>query len=137
MVSEGAINWKLQPWMRRLITRSISITPSIVIAGAVGGSGLSKALVGTQVALSVVLPFVAAPVVWFTARGRFMTVRTTRQVNVLDGDGGLGEMTVDVHDQGVNMRNHWLVTVFAVLIWLVITTMNIANLVLLGKGQGE
>jgi len=136
MVSEGAINWKLQPWMRRLLTRSISITPSIIIAGAVGGSGLIKALVGTQVALSVVLPFVAAPVVWFTAKGSFMTVKTTREVNIGDGDTGVGEMVEDAEEQGVNMRNHWVVTVFAVLIWLVITVMNIANLVLLGKGQG-
>ena len=31
MVSEGALNWKLSPWLRRLLTRSISITPSIII----------------------------------------------------------------------------------------------------------
>lgn len=40
MVSEGALNWKVAPWMRRLITRSISITPSIIIAGAVGRPGM-------------------------------------------------------------------------------------------------
>ncbi len=37
---------------------------------------------------------------------------------------------------GVKMRNHWLTAVFAVLIWLVMTIMNIANLVLLGLGKG-
>ncbi|KAJ6038046.1 hypothetical protein N7460_007817 [Penicillium canescens] len=36
MVSEGALNWKIKPWLLRLVTRSISITPSIIIAGAVG-----------------------------------------------------------------------------------------------------
>ncbi|KAF7546864.1 hypothetical protein G7Z17_g8125 [Cylindrodendrum hubeiense] len=34
MVSEGAMNWRMRPWLRRLFTRSISITPSIIIAGA-------------------------------------------------------------------------------------------------------
>merc|ERR1712000_784407 len=47
MVSEGALNWKLAPWLRRLLTRSISITPSIIIAAAVGRDGLSAALNGT------------------------------------------------------------------------------------------
>ncbi|KAJ4376849.1 NRAMP-like transporter smf-3, partial [Neurospora sp. IMI 360204] len=32
MVSEGALRWKMRPWLRRLVTRSISITPSIIIA---------------------------------------------------------------------------------------------------------
>src|ERR1700677_1030181 len=28
MVSEGMLNWTVKPWIRRLLTRSISITPS-------------------------------------------------------------------------------------------------------------
>ena len=36
MVSEGALNWSMPRWLRRLITRSISITPWIIIAGVVG-----------------------------------------------------------------------------------------------------
>ncbi len=73
MVSEGALNWKLKPWLRRLVTRSISITPSIVIAGAVGRPGLDAALNGSQVALSIVLPFVSAPLIYFTCRNKYMT----------------------------------------------------------------
>lgn len=65
MVSEGQLSWAVKPWVRRLITRSISITPSIVIAGAVGKDGLSAALEGSQVALSVILPFVSAPLIFF------------------------------------------------------------------------
>merc|ERR1712098_1011794 len=71
MVSEGALNWKLAPWLRRLLTRSISITPSIIIAAAVGRDGLSAALNGTQIALSVILPFVSAPLIYFTCRNKY------------------------------------------------------------------
>ncbi|KAI2794961.1 Manganese transporter pdt1 [Penicillium oxalicum] len=46
MVSEGMLNWSIPPWMRRLITRSISIIPSIIIAAAVGKEGLHKTLTG-------------------------------------------------------------------------------------------
>ncbi|KAJ4359583.1 NRAMP-like transporter smf-3 [Didymosphaeria variabile] len=51
IVSEGQLNWTVKPWLRRLITRAISITPSIIIAGAVGREGLGRALEGSQVAL--------------------------------------------------------------------------------------
>lgn len=74
MVSEGQLNWTMKPWMRRLITRSISITPSIIIAGAVGRDGLSTALEASQVALSIILPFVSAPLIWFTCRSSIMSV---------------------------------------------------------------
>lgn len=76
MVSEGQLNWTMKPWMRRLITRSISITPSIIIAGAVGRDGLSTALEASQVALSIILPFVSAPLLWFTCRSGIMSVCT-------------------------------------------------------------
>ena len=142
MVSEGALNWSLAPWLRRLITRSISITPSIIIAGAVGREGLSAALNGTQVALSVVLPFVSAPLIYFTCRNKYMTVRASRSEEN-DGDEEVMDSAADADaetgrrgEDGVKMRNHWVTTAFAVLIWFVIAAMNVANLVLLGKGQG-
>lgn len=130
MVSEGALNWTIAPWMRRLITRSISITPSIIIAGAVGREGLSAALNGSQVALSVVLPFVSAPLIYFTCRNKYMTVRTGDSVTETGEDvRGNGE------GAGKGMKNHWIVAALAVLIWLIITVMNVANLVLLGLGK--
>lgn len=114
MVSEGQLNWRVAPWLRRLITRSISITPSIIIAGAVGREGLSAALEGSQVALSVILPFVSAPLIYFTCRGKIMTVH--------DGD------------RAVKMRNGWFTIVCAVLVWCLVVVMNVALLVLVGLG---
>lgn len=117
MVSEGALNWTLAPWLRRLITRSISIVPSIIIAGAVGRKGLSTALTASQVVLSAILPFVSAPIIYFTSRARYMAV------------SGTG------NDRSGLMRNSWFTTTVALLIWLIITTMNVALLVLLGLGK--
>ena len=139
MVSEGALNWTLAPWLRRLITRSISITPSIIIAGAVGKEGLSAALNGTQVALSVILPFVSAPLIYFTCRNKYMTVREPGLVtSAMEAEEPGAETSGPSMGEGVErakMRNNWFTTAFAVLIWVVIAAMNIANLVLTGKGQ--
>ena len=77
---------------------------------------MSAALHGTQTALSVILPFVSAPLIYFTCGNKYMTVSTI--------DGG-----------SVKMRNHWITAVFAVLIWLVIAVMNVALLVVVGLGK--
>ncbi|KAF7874856.1 hypothetical protein EAF04_002030 [Stromatinia cepivora] len=152
MVSEGALNWTIRPWLRRLLTRSLSITPSIIIAGAVGREGLSAALNGSQVALSIVLPFVTAPLIYFTCRNRYMTVRChnrntfeeddentrgnvdgrTENESVYGNEGaGMGVNT----GEGTKMRNHWVTAAVAGIIWTIMAAMNVANLVLLGKGE--
>jgi len=120
MVSEGQLSLKMKPWVRRLFTRSISVTPSIIIAGAVGREGLNAALNGSQVALSVILPFVTAPLIYLTCRNKYMTVATR------EGDGGV---------DGVKMANNWLTGTIAVLLWLLICVMNVALLVLVGLGE--
>ena len=145
MVSEGMLHWTLPPWLRRLLTRTVAIIPSIVIAGAVGKEGLSKALNASQVVLSVILPFVAAPLVWFTCRAGVMTV-SWRPGVVRDGDGGEGEGEgLGGEGEGggggggveekVNMRNGWVVTAIAVVVWAVLVVMNGALIVLVGLGR--
>lgn len=164
MVSEGALRWAVPPFLRRILTRSISITPAIIVAGAVGRDGLTAALNGTQVALSVALPFVSAPLIYFTSRNKFMTVYDgTAQLAALQDDedeegteiGGANAIQLttirtsqnDTHiSLGAHsatssslheMANHWATTAIAVIIWIIITAMNIANLVLLGLGRGS
>jgi metal iron transporter len=127
MVSEGMLNWSVMPWLRRLLTRSISIIPSIIVAAAVGRQGLNDALTASQVVLSVILPFVTAPLIYFTCRSHVMTVVTS------PGNADAGEANRE--PGSVTMRNGWIVTVFAVLIWLVLVVMNVALLVLVGLGK--
>ncbi|KAK9780054.1 putative Natural resistance-associated macrophage protein-domain-containing protein [Seiridium cardinale] len=150
MVCEGALKWQMKPWLRRLVTRSISITPSIIIAGAAGREKLNAALNGSQVALSIVLPFVSAPLIWYTCFNKYMTVQPGLARFYKEGsDSGLGVPggCVDHEDeeggqgaasglgQRVQMGNDWWVCALAILIWLVIAVMNVANLVLLGLGK--
>ncbi|PNS13748.1 Manganese transporter SMF2 [Sphaceloma murrayae] len=151
MVSEGALKWRMKPWLRRLVTRSISITPSIIIAGAAGREKLNDALTGSQVALSVVLPFVSAPLIWFTCFDKYMTVHSGRARYHVEGKTSIDSRpdTLEEREEGggdddddvmrtstqVKMANDWWVAALAVAIWLVIVIMNVANLVLLGLGR--
>ncbi|KAL9115166.1 MAG: hypothetical protein Q9227_000960 [Pyrenula ochraceoflavens] len=136
MVSEGMLNWTIAPWMRRLITRAISITPSIIIAAAVGKDGLSTALTASQVVLSVILPFVTAPLVYFTSRSKFMTVPDNQRHGTTQSafpEGGSLEEQDTEH--GVSMKNGRVVSILAIIIWVVLVVMNVALLVLVGLGK--
>lgn len=131
MVSEGMINWSVKPWIRRLVTRFISIIPSIIIAAAVGKSGLNATLNASQVTLSVILPFVSAPLIYFTCFNKFMTVKGGTTQTAADSDSE----TDSVEVLGIPMRNSWYTAILAVLVWLVIAVMNVALLVLVGLGK--
>ncbi|KAL2814723.1 natural resistance-associated macrophage protein-domain-containing protein [Aspergillus cavernicola] len=144
MVSEGMLNWSIKPWLRRLFTRSISIIPSIIIAAAVGRDGLNKTLTASQVVLSVILPFVSAPLVYFTCRNRYMTVPIERMHNgeteteaetEAEAGGEIQPPRAQGQPEGVKMGNGFIVSVVAVLIWLVIAVMNVALLVLVAMGK--
>ncbi|RNJ55908.1 hypothetical protein D7B24_007904 [Verticillium nonalfalfae] len=136
MVCEGALNWKMRPWLRRLVTRSISITPSVIIAGAVGRQGISAALNASQVVLSVVLPFLTAPLIYFTGCGKFMTVQVDSMRDEGEHAGGVRDVAAGERSIiTVQLANSWYTTVIAVLVWIAIASMNVANLVLLGQGN--
>jgi metal iron transporter len=132
MISEGMIKWTCKPWVRRLLTRIISIVPSVIIAAAVGREGLDAALNASQVALSVILPFVTAPLIYLTARDKFMTVVETGEDPLPSGSDRENNTSSPL---AVKMRNSWYVSALAVVIWLAITVMDIAMLVLMGLGE--
>ncbi|KAK7707750.1 NRAMP-like transporter smf-3 [Botryosphaeria dothidea] len=137
MVSEGSLRWTVKPWIRRLVTRAISITPSIIIAGAVGKEGLSAALVASQVCLSVILPFVSAPLIYFTCRDKFMTVSAEDLSR--DGVGraeiGTGSGAASGQAEQVKMGNSKVTSGAAIVIWGIIVVMNVTLLVLIGMGK--
>jgi metal iron transporter len=81
IVSEGFISWNVSPFVRRLLTRLISLIPSIVVAVASGGAGVNTLLIASQVVLSIVLPFVAFPLIYLTSSKTVMSVRTPKVIH--------------------------------------------------------
>jgi manganese transport protein len=72
IVMEGFLNFRLQPWVRRLITRLIAIIPAVIVTAMYGSSGTAQLLVGSQVILSLQLSFAVFPLVMFTSDKRKM-----------------------------------------------------------------
>lgn len=82
----GFLGMTTRPWIRRIVTRLIAIIPAMVAACVAGREGLSSMLVGSQVALSIQLPFAVVPLVYFTARKQAMKLELVVQAKNMDPD---------------------------------------------------
>jgi manganese transport protein len=72
VVMEGFVHIKVAPWLRRLITRSIAIIPTVIVVAINGEQGTEKLLLLSQVILSLQLSFAVVPLVIFTGSRRTM-----------------------------------------------------------------
>jgi manganese transport protein len=72
VVMEGFIHIKVAPWLRRLITRSLAIIPTIIVVAITGERGTEKLLLLSQVILSLQLSFAVIPLVLFTGSRKTM-----------------------------------------------------------------
>ena len=72
VVMEGFIHLKVAPWLRRLITRSLAIIPTILVVAFTGEQGTEKLLILSQVILSLQLSFAVVPLVLFTGNRKMM-----------------------------------------------------------------
>jgi manganese transport protein len=85
VVMEGFIHIKLQPWLRRMITRSVAIIPTIIVVWFTGERGTEKLLLLSQVILSLQLSFAVVPLVIFTGSravmGEFVNSRLLQAVS--------------------------------------------------------
>jgi manganese transport protein len=67
IIMEGFINFKIAPWIRRLITRLMAIIPAVVFIAIFGNKGVTELLILSQVVLSIQLSFAIFPLIMFTS----------------------------------------------------------------------
>src|SRR5450631_4309696 len=67
VVMEGFMHWRIKPWVRRLITRTLAILPAVFIIGLRGDSSVTDLLTLSQVVLALQLPFAMFPLLQFTS----------------------------------------------------------------------
>ena len=72
VVMEGFMHWRIKPWVRRLITRTLAILPAVFIIGVRGDSSVTDLLTLSQVVLALQLPFAMFPLLQFTSSTRRM-----------------------------------------------------------------
>ncbi|MGO9706434.1 MAG: Nramp family divalent metal transporter [Limisphaerales bacterium] len=72
VVMEGFMHWKIKPWLRRLITRSLAIIPTAVFIGIRGANNITDLIVLSQVVLALQLPFAMFPLLHFASSRKRM-----------------------------------------------------------------
>jgi manganese transport protein len=72
IVMEGFLNFRLRPWLRRLLTRLVAIVPALISIILFGEGSTTNLLVFSQVILSLQLPFAVIPLVMFTSNRNLM-----------------------------------------------------------------
>ena len=115
-VMEGAFQIKINPFVRRLITRCIAIITALIVCVSVGSAGLSNALTAVNYILSIGLIFVTLPVVWYVTHDKYMSVLN---------DEGTGMVSLKLGLKG---------TILAWFILAIVIITDIATIALLGLG---
>jgi manganese transport protein len=67
IVMEGFLRFRMQPWLRRAVTRFFAITPAALTIYLAGESGTYQLILISQVVLSIQLPFAVIPLIQFTS----------------------------------------------------------------------
>lgn len=128
IIAEGSVNWNMNPFFRRLITRTISIIPCLFMAIFSGRSGISTILNLSQVVLSLILPFVTAPLLYFTANKKYMTVNVNRESE---------ECTplINNNSHQVDFSNSVTMNTLAFFSWFTIGFLNLYLIIEWAKGE--
>jgi manganese transport protein len=67
IVMEGYLKLRLNPWIRRLLTRLIAIVPAVLVISIMGEDKVDALLVFSQVILSLQLGFAVIPLIHFVS----------------------------------------------------------------------
>jgi manganese transport protein len=72
IIMEGHINLRIEPWLRRLLTRILAIVPAVFTIIYFGETGLGNLIILSQVVLSLQLGFAVIPLIHFTSNRKRM-----------------------------------------------------------------
>jgi manganese transport protein len=112
VVMEGFMHWRIQPWVRRLITRSLAILPAVIIIAIRGDSSVTDLLVLSQVILALQLPFALFPLLQFTSsRKRMGRWKNGPVLMIMGWSSAILITALDVYGLPDSLRAAWRVVV--------------------------
>ena len=110
VVMEGFMHWRIKPWMRRLITRTLAILPAIFVIGLRGDSSVTDLLTLSQVVLALQLPFAMFPLLHFTTSRKRMGAWKNGWFLLVAGWGSaILIAAMDIYGLPVSLKAAWQV----------------------------
>src|SRR5690606_17665547 len=126
IVMEGHLNLRIQPWVRRLITRLLAIAPAMYTILHFGEDSLGSLLILSQVVLSLQLGFAIIPLIHFNSDKKIMKEFVIR--NWVKALAWLSAIIII----GLNVKlvideiNGWIISAGDQSFWLYITVVPLA-----------
>jgi manganese transport protein len=112
VVMEGFMHWRIKPWLRRLITRTLAILPAIFIIGLRGDSSVTDLLTLSQVVLALQLPFAMFPLLHFTSsRNRMGTWKNNWFLLIAGWGSAILITAMDIYGLPDSLKAAWQVIV--------------------------
>ena len=112
VVMEGFMHWRIQPWLRRLITRSLAIIPAVVHHRHPRRQQRHRSADLSQVVLALQLPFAMFPLLHFTSSRKRMGNGGTGWFLLIAGWGSAMLITaMDIYGLPDSLKPAWQVIV--------------------------
>lgn len=106
------MRWRIQPWLRRLITRTIAVVPAILIISFRGDSSITDLVNLSQVVLCLELPFAMFPLLLFAGSSKRMGKRRSGRFLLYGGWVSAILITVmDIYSLPDSLQQVWAVIV--------------------------
>jgi manganese transport protein len=80
IIMEGHLHLRINPILRRLITRMLAIIPAVIVIGIAGEQQVDQLLVLSQVILSLQLGFAVIPLIHFVSNKKTMGIFTINKI---------------------------------------------------------
>jgi manganese transport protein len=132
IIMEGYLNLRIQPWVRRIITRLIAIVPAVVVISVFGESVTGKMLILSQVILSLQLGFAIIPLIHFVSdKNRMKGFHISKPMQIASWI--IASIIVGLNGKLVfNEIQNWLITASnPIVLWLTVVPIAFGFLLLL------
>ena len=131
IVMEGFLNFRMRPWLRRLVTRTIAIVPAAFTVYLAGEQGSYRLLLLSQVILNLQLPFAVIPLIQFTnSKQRMGKFANRLWVRVLAWSAAVIILSLDIWLVTLTIRD-WFSDAGRWRVWLELGLMPILTLLTL------
>ncbi len=108
VVMEGFMNWRIRPWIRRMISRLLAVVPAIWIVSIRGTGSVTDLVNLSQVTLCLILPLAMFPLLYFTSsRAKMGPWANGRWLAILGWGSVLLITALDIYSLPASLKEAW------------------------------
>lgn len=108
VVMEGFMHWRIRPWIRRMLSRTLAIVPAIWIVIIRGEQSVTYLVNFSQVVLCLILPLALVPLLHFTTARKFMGGwKNGKVLGILGWASALLIIAMDVYSLPESLKSAW------------------------------